>query len=202
MLPLLFGLAGAAAPFIEQMVNGGKDPLKRIEDPITTQALQQMGANRERTLAQNPEAMRRMTQMLLLNQQQGAMQGALGATGAQLQNQGVGGSISAPMLSALMNSQGAISASGQFAGAMASNNQNAMQNRMQQDSLLQQISEGYGQQAQHVNLIDSQYFGGRGNNFLKALYGASNFTGLGQGVADILKGRKDDGGLTGTVKGA
>lgn len=202
MLPLIFGLAGAAAPFIEQLANGGKDPLRRIEDPITTNALQQMGANRERVLAQNPEAMRRATQMLLLNAQQGAMQGALSQSGAQLANQGIGGDIGAPMASALMNSQAAIGAGGAYAGALASNNQNAMQNRLQQDSLLQQIAEGYGQQAQHVNLIDSQYFGGRGNNFLKALYGAANFTGLGQGVSDILSGRGASGGLSGTIKGA
>lgn len=202
MLPLLFGIAGAAAPYIEQLVNGGQDPLSRIEDPITTRALQQMGGNRERVLNQNPEAMRRMTQMLLLGQQQGAMQNALGAAGGQLANQGLGGDVSAPMLSALMNSQAAIGASGNFASALAGNNQNAMQNRLQQDNLLQQIASDYGAQAQHVNLIDKQYLGGRGNNFLKALYGAANFTGLGQGVQDILGGRSASGGITGGVKGA
>ena len=189
MLPLLMAGLGAVSPLMEMLMPGDKGGMERMEDPITTQALQQMRGNRERMLNQNPEAMRRATEMQLNNQQQAAVQSALGAASAQMANQGVGGSISAPMASAISNSQAAIGAAGQFANAYQQNNAMAMQARQQQDAQLQQLANEYGNQAQHVNLIQRQGTGGVGNQLLKGLYGAATMTGLGGSMAEIFRGK-------------
>lgn len=189
MLPLLMAGLGAVSPLMEMLMPGDKGGMERMEDPITTQALQQMRGNRERMLNQNPEAMRRATEMQLNNQQQAAIQSALGAATSQMANQGMGGDISAPMASAISNSQAAIGAAGQFAGAYQQNNAMAMQARQQQDAQLQQLANEYGNQAQHVNLIQRQGTGGVGNQLLKGLYGAATMTGLGGSMAEIFRGK-------------
>lgn len=189
MLPLIMAGLGAASPLLEMLMPGDKGGMERMEDPITTQALQQMRGNRERMLNQNPEAMRRATEMQLNNQQQAAIQSALGAATSQMANQGMGGDISAPMASAISNSQAAIGAAGQFANAYQQNNAMAMQARQQQDAQLQQLANEYGNQAQHVNLIQRQGTGGVGNAFLKGLYGAATMTGLGGSMEEIFKGK-------------
>lgn len=189
MLPLLMAGLGAVSPLMEMLMPGDKGGMERMEDPITTQALQQMRGNRERMLNQNPEAMRRATEMQLNNQQQAAIQSALGAATSQMSNQGIGGDVAAPMASAVANSQAAVGAAGQFAGAYQQNNAMAMQARQQQDAQLQQLANEYGNQAQHVNLIQRQGTGGVGNQLLKGLYGAATMTGLGGSMAEIFRGK-------------
>lgn len=199
MLPLVMAGLGAVSPLLEMAT--GKNKMERMEDPITTQALQQMRSNRERVQNQNPEAMRQATQALIMQQQQGAIQNALGAANAQLANQGVGGDIAAPQMSAITNSQAAIGAAGQFAGALQQNNQAAMDARQRQDQQLQQIADSYGAQAQHVNLIERQQEGA-GNALLKGLLGFSNFAGQGRNALDNIMGTSASATSKGAIFGA
>lgn len=149
------GLIGALGGFLNKgnaLGNTGYG-VNRLEDPITTRALAQMDVNRDRMMNQNPEAQRKMTEGRLMGNQAAAMAAGLGASAGMNANANLGGDAAMPMAGALRNNAAAMTAAAPYAQAMAQNDQAAMQNRMAQDQSLQQLSNEYGNQAAHVNLI-------------------------------------------------
>jgi hypothetical protein len=102
---------------------------------------------------QNPESQRKMTEGRLMGNQAAAMAAGLGASAGMNANANLGGDAAMPMAGALRNNAAAMTAAAPYAQAMAQNDQAAMQNRMAQDQSLQQLSNEYGNQAGHVNLI-------------------------------------------------
>lgn len=149
---------GAAAGFVGGLLNNvfGGTSRDRLEDPITTRALKLHEASRQKLLGIDPEANRRMTDQSLSMQQGAAVQNALNASQSNLANQGVGGDIAAPMTSAIANSTAAVGAAGQFAGARADNNQRALSADLEKSRQLEQNAVNYGNEAEQVNLIESQ----------------------------------------------
>lgn len=181
-LSLIPGIGGAVG-LVGGILNGvfGGEESKRVEDPITTEALKRLTSARDTITNVDPEANRRMTDQTLATQQGAAVQNALNSSQSQLANQGVGGDIAAPGISAVANSTAAIGAAGQFAGARSQNNMHAIEMEQQRARDLNQNAADYGAQAAQVNLLhqQKQNFGSTlGNALLGGIAGAGSGAGI------------------------
>lgn len=192
-LGTLSGIGGAAGLVggVLSSVFGGSD-LERREDQITTEGLERLTSARDTITNIDPEANRRMTDQGLATQQGAAVQNALNASQSQLSNQGVGGDIAAPGISAVANSTAAIGAAGQFAGARASNNMHAIEMEQQRAQQLNQNAADYAAQAAQVNLINKQR-SNFGSSLGNAILGGIAGTGSGSGIlGQVGQTIKDD----------
>ena len=181
-LSLIPGIGGAVG-LLGGVLNGvfGGEESKRLEDPITTEALKRLTSARDSITNIDPEANRRMTDQTLATQQGAAVQNALNASQSQLANQGVGGDIVAPNVGAIANSTAAVGAAGQFAGARSQNNMHAIEMEQQRAQQLNQNAADYGAQAAQVNLLhqQKQNFGSTlGNALLGGIAGAGSGGGI------------------------
>lgn len=209
-LSLIPGIGGAVG-LLGGVLNGvfGGEESKRLEDPITTEALKRLTSARDSITNIDPEANRRMTDQTLATQQGAAVQNALNTSQSQLANQGVGGDIVAPNIGAIANSTAAVGAAGQFAGARSQNNMHAIEMEQQRAQQLNQNAADYGAQAAQVNLLhqQKQNFGSTlGNALLGGIAGAGSGAGilgqLGKVVTDdkVTIGSSEIDPLTGKPK--
>lgn len=183
-LPMIGGILGGISGLWDIFSNKNNE-LQRIREREIDEALRQNLQNRQRVLAQSPEAVRRMQSAQMQSGMAGAMSNAANVGAGQAANAGfAGGDVSSAQISGVKSATPVLQSAAPYLQQLSQNYSRAMNQEHMNNQLLTQNTMDRGQLAYMTDYIDRSNTMNPLQNILSMIEGGAT---VGNNVKTFLK---------------